>query len=488
MWNNSWPERKEERKKRLTIFRRLILSYLLIFSLVSGMVVYAVFQFQRLNSIAAKVQKSDRSILDYGEKLADILLSEIRYEKKFIITRAAVDLDQFEQFARDFAEYFSRLELVAKYPEFQEVLFRVNESHRRYQYLFGQEVKYLKSGRDYAQNRYQREKERAVDAATEALEQVVTFAQENIHERLTQIESATAKSRTVLMAFTVLFLLLGVVVSFLITRSITQPILVLKEKTKDIAEGNLNGDLDLPAIPEIREVAETFNLMCDKLRNLDRMKAEFFFSMSKKLSTPLTSIKERIDVLTKELDGIATSSLKLKMAILREESAHLIGVVNSMVELSKTESGMMTYQFEPTAMAALIDQTLKDVAPLAEMREIAIKNEGCDSLPNIKMDSAKINQVLRTLIGNALKLTAKGGSVTISSRAVDQGIQVSIAGTKLEAPGDKFAPLFDVPEASNGTTEDNGIELGLVLAKHIIHSHGGSLCIESNTFSFVLPS
>jgi hypothetical protein len=130
--SSSWPVR--EKRARLTIFNRLTLSYLLILSLVTAMVLYAVFQFQRLNRIAGELQNVHRRIIDSGEKLADTLLSEVRYEKKFVITRAPVHLNQFGQFARDFERDFDALLPIAKYPELQDTLRRIRASHNRYQY------------------------------------------------------------------------------------------------------------------------------------------------------------------------------------------------------------------------------------------------------------------------------------------------------------------------------------------------------------------
>ena len=167
MKNAKSSEPCEPKKPRLTIFARLTLSYVLIFSLVTGMVIYAALEFQRLNLIAGQLQEVDRRIFDYGDKLTDTLLSEVRYEKKFIITRALAHLEQFGQFTEDFEDDFARLAKVTPYSDLQELLGRLKAAHKRYQYLFAEELGHLKAGRDYAQLRYQGEKEKAVgDAMT----------------------------------------------------------------------------------------------------------------------------------------------------------------------------------------------------------------------------------------------------------------------------------------------------------------------------------
>src|SRR5215510_14431109 len=171
MTNDKSTEPDKQKTPRLTIFARLTLSYVLIFSLVTGMVFYAALEFQRLNLITGQLQEVDRRIFDYGDKLTDTLLSEVRYEKKFIITRAPVHLEQFDQFTRDFDDDFALLVKVTPYSDLQELFARAGASHKRYQYLFAEERAHLKSGRDYAQNRYQREKGKAVHEGIAALEQ-----------------------------------------------------------------------------------------------------------------------------------------------------------------------------------------------------------------------------------------------------------------------------------------------------------------------------
>jgi two-component system sensor histidine kinase GlrK len=485
-------DRSEGPRKGLSVFGYLSLSYLVIFCLVVGMVLYAVSRFQLLNEIAVEVQRVDRRTFEYGEKLTDILLSEMRYEKKFIITRAAVHLEQFDQFAKDFDDYYQRIDSLAKDAEVRQLTAQIGQAHRRYVYLVRQEVELLKTVQSHPQNRYQNEKDKAVTAALGALEQIVLSAQKNVDRRLSQIEFATARARTVWLSLTGSFLLLGLAVSFLITRRITGPIGLLKQKARNITAGDLTGDVEPPGIPEIRELAETFNVMCEKLRNLDKVKSEFFFSLSKKLCAPLTSIKERIEFLIRELGEVLTADQKLKMTILREESGQLVNIVSSMAELSKMESGPMAYRFEPVSIDSLIAETLRDIAPLAETKSVAVKREACESQPAVKVDSAKIAQVLRALVGNMLKRTPAGGAVTVSSKRVEHGVEITIDGTKPEE-AESASSLFASAPAPGDPADENGIELSLDWAKHIIDSHGGQLWNESNSgqksrWSFVLPS
>jgi two-component system sensor histidine kinase GlrK len=87
------------------------------------------------------------------------------------------------------------------------------------------------------------------------------------------------------------FLIFSVVISLYINRSITHPLSVLEKKTMEIGQGNFKGNLDLSSPPELAELAGAFNLMCNKLNELDKMKADFFSSIAHELRTPLSTIR-----------------------------------------------------------------------------------------------------------------------------------------------------------------------------------------------------
>ncbi len=123
--------------------------------------------------------------------------------------------------------------------------------------------------------------------------------------------------------------------------------------------------------PEIGELAAAIDSMCEKLQEFDRLKADFFASMSHELRTPLTSIKEGTGLLLDGVGGETTEKQRKLLAILAEESNRLINVVNSLLDLSKMEAGMMTYDFESGHVDPLIRRALAEIAPLIEAKQIS---------------------------------------------------------------------------------------------------------------------
>jgi len=126
---------------------------------------------------------------------------------------------------------------------------------------------------------------------------------------------------------------------------------------------------------------------------------------------------------------------------------------------------------------------------------VGIKMEIPQDLPYIKMDGARILQVLRNLIGNAVKFTPGGGRITISARPMEEGVSVSVADTGPGIPKEDLNAIFDKFQQATltGHNKIKGTGLGLAIVKHIINAHGGKVWVESkmghgSTFIFVLPA
>jgi two-component system sensor histidine kinase GlrK len=336
---------------------------------------------------------------------------------------------------------------------------------------------------------------RTVDGILEELEKLEIHARHDIRHRMKKWEGAGAKARTLAISMSLTIILLVISTSLLITRSITKPLTLLMDKTKEISRGAFNSDLEISSPPELSELARHFNVMCRQLSTVDKMKSDFFSTMSHELRTPLASIKEGISLLKDGIGGTSADKQAKLLNILTMETNRLIGHVNSFLDLSKMEAGMMTYHFEQGSLHPLIKKAMMEMVPLVEAKKIKFEATLTDELPMIRMDDEKILQTLRNLIGNAVKFTPEGGRVRISARPGAQGLEVSVADTGPGIPKEDIPTIFEkFHQASVRHSERiDGTGLGLAIVKYIITAHRGRVWVESepgrgSTFSFVLPT
>jgi two-component system sensor histidine kinase GlrK len=269
----------------------------------------------------------------------------------------------------------------------------------------------------------------------------------------------------------------------------------MKKRTREIANGNFRNDLAVSSPPEIKELTEAFNSMCTKLQEIDKMKSDFFSLMSHELRTPVTTIKESTNMFIEGLNGgKAIEKKKRLLTIINEECNRLINLVNSLLDLSKMEAGMIDYNFTQADFVSLIKKVTREMEPLAKTKNIKLITKANSGLPPIKVDCNKVLQVMRNLIGNALKFTPNGGNVKVFARPNEHGLMVSVADTGIGISEEKLSIIFDKYKQATLETPNKiiGSGLGLFIVKEIINAHGGEVWAKStlgegSTFTFVLP-
>jgi two-component system sensor histidine kinase GlrK len=483
-----------DRLMKLTIFLRLFIGFTIIFLLVGAVGMYGISRLHQLSQVTRSILNDNR-VINQSDNVTDALLSEIRYEKKFIFIKDNTLYGHFLLAKEDFEKNLDQVASMTDSQYLLNLVLKIKKSHGIYQALFERELDYLKQGEAYPEQTFKEEKEDAVNSAMEQLKELRVSAQQETYAKIEQLGAAGARARKVALVLTVLAVALGIIISGSITRSITHPLVVLKNKTSEIASGDFDATVDLSSPPEIKELAQAFNTMCGRLKEVDKMKSDFFSLMSHELRTPLTSLKEGTNLLLGGAVGGVNDKQTRILTIMSEESDRMIGLVNSILDLSKMEAGMMPYNFSTGDVSRLIMKAVTEIEPLCQAKNIRLETEIGPYLEKVRMDDYRILQALRNLIANAVKHTPGGGSVRVSARMIDGKVEVAVADTGMGIPAEELTVIFDKFKQTSLTNAKTlkGTGLGLALVKHIISAHGGNVWAESelgkgSIFFFVLPA
>lgn len=481
---------------RLTIFSRLIIGYLAIFILAMVVSVYSIAQLRQLENTTRSILTVDNRIIEYEKKLSDAFFSMIRYEKKFIIIKDKGLYKHFRRIEGEFSGFLEKTVSVAENSSAADILLRIGRDYDQYRSLFNKEAEFLMSGRPYPVNKYKENKENSVNSVLEGLRELGAYSQQNTFAKVKKLGEAEVNASRVAIVMGIISLAAGIIISIFITLNITRPLSVIKKKTRKIAEGDFTDDLRVSSPQEIAELARSFNSMCARLKELDKLKSDFFSLMSHELRTPLTTIKEGVTLFSEGMmHGETKERQKKLLTIINEETRRLINLVSSVLDFSKMEAGMMVYNFIDADIAPLINKVAREMGPLVETRDIMMEINTDRALPSIKVDTERMLQVLRNLMGNAVKFTPDGGDVRVFAQSVEKGVKVSVSDTGAGISKERTASIFDKYQqaAFTGPGRIKGTGLGLFIVRQIITAHGGKVWVEStpghgSTFAFVLPA
>ncbi len=463
------------------------LAALLLLAVSNG---YSVWKLHQLGTTTIPNLSTDIRIIDLQRRMVDSILSQLRYEQKYLLLRDPGLYSQFVEANDEFHRLLGTVELIANSPAKKNSLEKIETSVASYESVVNEQANRLKEGRRYNFWSYQTEKTEASDNILKELKGLEQHARDDVERKMSMATEAGRSAPRIAFAALVVSLLSALSMAFLITRSITRPLTKLVNKTKEISRGVFKSNLRIDSPPEIAELSRSFNSMCDKLSEVDTMKNDFLSMISHELRTPLTTIREGASLLLEKVAGEITQKQERLLTILVDETNRLIVMVNSILDLSKMEAGMMSYSFEEADIGPLIDKAVTEITPLLEAKKIRLEKEFAGDLGARKIDEARILQAVRNLIANAAKFTHEGGRITVSARASMGSLEISIRDTGPGIPPERLSTIF---EKFSGSDHKRGTGLGLAIVKHIIDVHGGRVWVESevergSTFTFVLPS
>jgi len=461
---------------KIGIFSRLTVCYLIVIVLLSASNIFAILKLMQLNTIVTNSNNMDMFLIDSTKRIADLIRSERINEQKYFLTKNPAAYNMYLSAKGEFEKVLEKLSSMPLSTSRKISLEKVIKHHRDYQLLVQAEVQHMKENLPYDRNWYSSMKERAVDAIDEEEENLEDYSRDDINQKIQTISKAGTSARSVVVLFLLLSVLLAVLLSFFITQSITSPLMNLVKKARSIEAGEFECSLAVPGLPEINELTEAFNLMCEKLKAMDKLKNDFFSMMSHELRTPLTSIKEGASLLLDGVGGTITEKQGRLLRIINTESKRMTILVNSILDLSKMEVGMMPYNFEQNSINPLIKRIMSEFEPNVEAKSILLETQIHEDLKSTMFDGERILDVLRNLVANAVKFTPEGGRISIAARPVPGGVEVSVSDTGPGIPQENLAGMFDKFVSSD---QKMGTGLGLAVVKHIISAHRGTVWVES---------
>jgi len=225
----------------------------------------------------------------------------------------------------------------------------------------------------------------------------------------------------------------------------------------------------------------------------DHTKSVFLATMSHELRTPLNSIIGFTGLLQQELTGPLNEEQKKQLAIVRASGAHLLNLINDVLDISRIEAGQLQVFLEPFDLREAIERVAQTSRPMAEKKGVELEVKIASDVNTISSDRRRVEQILINLLSNAVKFTEEGKIQVVCSlegREVSVNVIDTGIGIKSEDMDRLFVPFQQVQ--TGAARQFDGTGLGLSICKKLLDLLGGKIAAHSewgkgSTFSFTLP-
>lgn len=274
--------------------------------------------------------------------------------------------------------------------------------------------------------------------------------------------------------------LFAILMSYLFSRKIQKPLMILENTALKFAEGNFSAKAPIHSTEEIGGLAEAMNIMATKLKQLENVRKDFVANVSHELKTPITSIKGFIETLQ---DGAIENPEEARhfLDIISRHTNRLNSIIEDLLSLSRLEQNINTeHALEKSQLYPVVKSALQVCEVNASNKSIKI-TLNCNEDIYAYLDTFLFEQAIINLIDNSIKYSTENKEISIIASEIEKEIVIEIKDQGVGIPEEHIPRIFErfyrVDKARS--RKAGGTGLGLSIVKHIINSHKGYIAVTS---------
>jgi signal transduction histidine kinase len=334
--------------------------------------------------------------------------------------------------------------------------------------------------------------------ATYILSSALTFLNVWLTARLMFVSQHDLILATILLLFAT-----GIAVALgsFFSATLGKRIHALNQTVREISEKDLDVRAEVDGRDEIAELASAFNEMASRLeaasqrqQEMENYRRDLVAWVGHDLQTPLASMRAIIEALADDMVHDPETRNRYLLTAKREIQA-LSGLIDDLFQLAQLDAGGIELLREANSLSDLISDTVESFSVIASEKQVTLSGEVQRDVDPVMMDAKRIGRVLDNLVGNAIRHTTGGGSISVIARRMKQAIEIEVRDTGEGLDPEDIPYLFDRfyrgDKSRNRAT--GGVGLGLAIAKGFVEAHHGTIYAETvpdggARFVFTLPS
>lgn len=317
------------------------------------------------------------------------------------------------------------------------------------------------------------------------------------------VDSNTANRNTYILLYAAAMVAV-VLIGYLIARMIINPLSSLVRTSRAIADGDLTKRTGVQTNDEIGVLASTFDVMTENLQQrtielektnkvleqMDRTKIRFIQVSAHELRTPLTLVQGYAQII--EMKSRGNKDFEKYARGIMDGATRMVDIIDNLLDVSRIDSNLLEIRAADVEVKSLVEKAEKNFSASLQERGLTFATQGLTELPLIQADRDMLYKVFYHVIGNAIKYTPNGGSITVCGQVTGENgrpeVEIRVKDTGIgvdpqyhELVFEKFYQTGEVLLHSSGKTKfkGGGPGLGLAIARGIMDAHRGRIWLES---------
>ena len=300
-----------------------------------------------------------------------------------------------------------------------------------------------------------------------------------INMPLAPVEDTASILKWQLFYITLILLSAALLISFLISRSFTRPILEIKKASEIMASGDFSVRINTKKQDEIGKLADTINYLGQQLSKIEQLRKDLIANVSHELRTPLSLIRGYAETI-RDVSGNFPEKREKQLEIIIEETERLSRIVDDILNLSQLQSGYIALNKGRFVIKDVLNAVVKRYDVLSEKTGVKIiQNSFNDAI--LEADESRIEQVLYNLINNAFNHTQKGGTITVRTIDLPGAVRFEVSNTGSGIPEVDIPHIWERYYKADKTSgkQSIGTGLGLAIVKGVLEAHQAVFGVES---------
>ena len=298
--------------------------------------------------------------------------------------------------------------------------------------------------------------------------------------------------RTVTFSVILLFAVIIIVVSWILSGKLVKPMTKVVDSIRHIGSGDFSEKMEVQDNLEVANISDAVNFMLTAVQSMEDSRQEFVSNVSHELKTPITSIKVLAESLTMQ-EEVPVELYKEFMVDINQELERMNKIVNDLLSLVKLDKSAVQINIEEVNINEFLEGILKGINPIATQRNIEIIFESVRPV-SAQIDSVKLGMAISNIIENAVKYNFDNGWVKVTLNADHKFFYVRVSDSGVGIPEELqdhiFERFYRVDKARSRETGGNG--LGLAITRNAVLLHRGSIKVHSvekqgTTFAIRIP-